>query len=236
MVGAGYAPRRYGSVRKPPAPPTSVALDDRFDQMTTEVPTEWNVGGRHGRDYDESISGYQNYVNEMERMLGAQVELEEERIRDSGASVITRRVHRASPETARSPLAGGGRRSLSGFASMDNIRHVSGRKASVDLVEHRIIEDGPHKSISIWRERVARSNAEENARYMDDVRSETNSHAHRRMPSAGSQPRRGYVPEYTRQRADSIASGVSPRKGKEILRNYERSEVCYDDLFSNLDD
>lgn len=206
--------------------------------MTTEVPTEWNVGGGgHGRDYSESISGYQNYVNEMERMLGAQVELEEERIRDSGASVITRRIHRASasPETTRSPLAGGGRRSLSGFASMDNIRQVSGRKASVDLVEHRILEDGPHKSISMWRERVARSNAEENARYMDDGRSETNSHAHRRVPSASSQPRRGYAPEYTRQRAESIASGMmSPRNGKEVLRNYERSEVCHNDLLSNL--
>lgn len=200
--------------------------------MTTEVPTEWNVGG-NGRDYDESISGYQNYVNEMERMLGAQVELEEERVRDNGASVITRRVHRtsASPEANRSPLGGGGggRRNLSNYASMDNMRQVSGRKASVELVEHRILEEGPHKSISLWRERVARSSAvEENGRYMDDGRSETNSHAHRRVPSVISQPRRGgYIPEYNRQRAESIASGMMPpRKGKEVLRNYERSEVC----------
>ena len=55
-----------------------MALDDRFDAMTTEVPTEfpseWNEEdrNRHGvrRDYEESISGYRNYVTEMERMLG----------------------------------------------------------------------------------------------------------------------------------------------------------------------
>ncbi|CAL1712241.1 unnamed protein product [Somion occarium] len=220
-----YQPRRYGSTRRPPAPPTSIALDDRFDQMTTEVPTEWNVGGGNGRDYEESISGYQNYVNEMEMMLGAQVDVEEERVRDSTASVTTRRVRRASPETCRSPLAGGGRRSLSGFASMDNIRQVHGRKASVDLVEHRILEDGPNRSISMWRERVARSNAtEDSGRIPGDVRSETNSHAHRRLPSASSQARRAYGQEYGRPRAESLASVTSPRRGKEVTRNYERSE------------
>ncbi|KAI0647901.1 hypothetical protein C8Q79DRAFT_905941 [Trametes meyenii] len=62
--------------------PTSIPLDDNFDAPTTEAPTEWAPlsarGGANGRDghpeYDESVTGYQNYVVEMERMLEGQME------------------------------------------------------------------------------------------------------------------------------------------------------------------
>ncbi|KAI0667680.1 hypothetical protein C8Q78DRAFT_993986 [Trametes maxima] len=59
--------------------PTSIPLDDNFDAPTTEAPTEWApLSARHGRDghpeYDESVTGYQNYVVEMERMLEGQME------------------------------------------------------------------------------------------------------------------------------------------------------------------
>ena len=66
--------------------PTSLPLDDNFDAYTTEVPTEWHPGDHdhdhddrdHERDghpeYDESVSGYRNYVTEMERMLSGQMD------------------------------------------------------------------------------------------------------------------------------------------------------------------
>ena len=56
-----------------PAPPTSIPLDDNFDAPTTEVPTEWAIGDPHP-EYDESVSGYRNYVTEMERMLAGKLE------------------------------------------------------------------------------------------------------------------------------------------------------------------
>ncbi|KAI8978741.1 hypothetical protein BD414DRAFT_579877 [Trametes punicea] len=66
----------YRSPNAPPAPPTSIPLDDNFDAPTTEVPTEWALRS-HGDghpEYEESVTGYQNYVVEMERMLAGQME------------------------------------------------------------------------------------------------------------------------------------------------------------------
>ncbi|KAI0769119.1 hypothetical protein BD413DRAFT_695122 [Trametes elegans] len=88
--------------RAPPAPPTSIPLDDSFDAPTTAAPSEWaraggdddddrDGGGRGGHgdghpEYDESVTGYQNYVVEMERMLEGQMESAaraQERMRDA---------------------------------------------------------------------------------------------------------------------------------------------------------
>ena len=83
---AGGPARRSSHVYRtsPPAPPTSIPIDDNFDAYTTEVPTEWVVGDHeHDREHDqdcaeydrdESVSGYRNYVQEMERMLSGQME------------------------------------------------------------------------------------------------------------------------------------------------------------------
>lgn len=85
--GIGGPARRTSNLRRmrssPSAAPTSIPLDDNFDAYTTEVPTEWHAGDHdHGRnheqdghpEYDESVSGYRNYVTEMERMLSGQME------------------------------------------------------------------------------------------------------------------------------------------------------------------
>jgi len=207
------------SSRRPPAPPTSVALDDRFDAMTTEVPTEfpteWNDDHERGgprRDYEESVSGYRNYVTEMERMLGGEVDLQVTSRRDSTASVTTRRVRRNSPETLRSP--GRSRLGMGQFGSMDNIRQVSGRRASMELVEHRVMEDGPQRTISLWREKVAQSSLS-GSKAEDDMRSEVDNHVHRRVPSGESYGSR----RNARSRADSgyerseYMVAMKPRKG-----------------------
>ncbi|CDO69864.1 hypothetical protein BN946_scf184884.g23 [Trametes cinnabarina] len=66
----------YRAPDAPPAPPTSIPLDDNFDAPTTEVPTEWALRSQPDGhpEYDESVTGYQNYVLEMERMLAGQME------------------------------------------------------------------------------------------------------------------------------------------------------------------
>ncbi|KAI0372312.1 hypothetical protein BV20DRAFT_978481 [Pilatotrama ljubarskyi] len=67
----------YRSSNAPPAPPTSIPLDDNFDAPTTEAPTEWALRSHAGDghpEYEESVTGYQNYVVEMERMLEGQME------------------------------------------------------------------------------------------------------------------------------------------------------------------
>ena len=90
----------------------------------------------------------------------------------------------------------------------ENARQVSGKKGLIELVEQRVLEDTPARTISLWRERVAQSSV--NGDLVDgatgtnnpDAQSEANSHArvyanrrrgsdavqgldrgHRRMPS-----------------------------------------------------
>ncbi|THH29229.1 hypothetical protein EUX98_g4975 [Antrodiella citrinella] len=217
----------YQSSRRPPPPPTSVALDDRFDAMTTEVPTEFPAewhddrerGPRH--DYEESVSGYRNYVTEMERMLGGEVDLQVTSRRDSTASVTTRRVRRNSPEALRSP--GRSKLGMGQFGSMDNVRQVSGRRASMELVEHHVMEDGPQRTISLWREKVAQSSLS-GSKADDDVRSEVGNHVHRRVPSGESYGSRRKGEEYARSRTDSVYErseymvAMKPTKGGGIPR------------------
>lgn len=229
------------SRRRPPPPPTSIALDDRFDAMTTEVPTEWGVrrgGDGHGRDYEESISGYQNYVNEMERMLGGEVDLQVTNMRNSTASVTMRKIQPRQSESSRngrggntmshSHGGGNGQRGLGGFASVDNIRQVSGRKASMELVEHKIMEDGPQRTISLWRERVAQSNPSKSGE--DEFQSGSHAHAHRRITSGDARsPRKMMSEDFGgRGRGDSVGH-QSMSKGKDaprqVMGGYERSEV-----------
>ncbi|KAI0826931.1 hypothetical protein BC628DRAFT_231679 [Trametes gibbosa] len=115
LARSEYAARRsphvypYRASHVPPAPPTSIPLDDNFDAPTTAAPSEWGAPTRSGRnngregegsaerggsggsgdghpEYDESVTGYQNYVVEMERMLEGQMESAaraQERVRDA---------------------------------------------------------------------------------------------------------------------------------------------------------
>lgn len=203
--------RRYPATsHRVPAAPSSVALDDQFDAMTTNVPTEfptteWNDEDDGRPEYEESVSGYRNYVTEMERMLGGEVDLQVAGRRSSDVSVATRRARRSSPEVVRSP--GRSRLGMDQYGDEESVRQVSGRRASVELVEHRVIEDGPQRTISLWREKVARSSLS-GTKVEEEVRSEAGSHTHRRMPSGESYRR--VTEEYTR-----------PKERE----SYERSEV-----------
>ncbi|KAI0754810.1 hypothetical protein C8Q80DRAFT_391255 [Daedaleopsis nitida] len=247
-IAGGQAPRRsshaYHDHASPssPAPPTSIPLDDSFDAYTTEVPTEWAVGDRHAEyERDESVSGYRNYVTEMERMLSGQMEnaarIQERqdgyRAHGQQDQDYDRLPHRGDPEleeeqsqavphtrtharperslrrseasvsesargSSRSRLGDARRRGVGQqplAASMqapksqpsplppmspppDNARQVRGKKGQVELVEQRILEDTPARTISIWRERVAQSVSGSGSAFDDELRSETDSHAH----------------------------------------------------------
>ncbi|KAI0357602.1 hypothetical protein OH77DRAFT_1422481 [Trametes cingulata] len=95
-------PYPYRSAHAPPAPPTSIPLDDNFDAPTTEAPTEWalrsHVEGDGHPEYEESVTGYQNYVVEMERMLEGQME---------SAARAQERMRQAIREREREREAGG---------------------------------------------------------------------------------------------------------------------------------
>ena len=130
------------------------------------------------------------------------------------------------------PSVSGRRPGLGSYASLDNVRHVSGRRGRVELVEHKIMEDGPERTISLWRERVAQS-GDGSSRYGDvSARGESvHGRGHRRVISA--EEYYGGRPD-TRYAGGSRGQGQSstnyiPRKSKEVPRDshgdYERTEV-----------
>ncbi|KAI0786198.1 hypothetical protein C8Q75DRAFT_772619 [Abortiporus biennis] len=238
---------------RPTSTSTSVAMDDRFDAVTTEVPTEWgNITGETNspnakKDYEESITGYQNYVNEMERMLGGEVDLQVTSIRGSsdqhvgspnvGRRLIPKQSHESGSRLGHTRGASGGgggggsmmshsssRRNLGAYASMENIRQVSGRKASIELVEHKIMEDGPSRTISLWRERVAQSGVEREDEIQPDF---TGSHVHRHKPSGSTNSPKRMVDEFGRARGYSMSS-LNGNRSREAPINgngdYQRSE------------
>ena len=293
-----------------PAPPTSIPLDDNFDAPTTEVPTEWAIGNQHP-EYDESVSGYRNYVSEMERMLSGHLESVTARAQERQYQIQHARAHPPLPQVQSPPvqprrplrrsdtsisesargssrlggsgagLGGGGgvavserRRSL-GYGSPslvpqsyapllsplpispppENARKVSGKKGKIELVEQRVLEDSPTRTISLWRERVAASSVGGGEGEGDEMRSETDSHArayglardgggrahgngqgHRRALSGSFHPDarlRRVVSEHGRYGSSVNGGGTHHgsvresvgRSGKNNRASYERSEV-----------
>ncbi|EJF63291.1 hypothetical protein DICSQDRAFT_179290 [Dichomitus squalens LYAD-421 SS1] len=267
----------------PSAAPTSIPLDDNFDAYTTEVPTEWHAddpdgdGGGNGDghteyDRDESVSGYRNYVTEMERMLAGQMENAaraqerqyhqyQERLHQQSQSqnhdqIQDQNEHRGGlnrsvslSESGRgSSKVGGGRRSLANPQQLqlplspvpppENAREVSGKKGRIELVEQRIIEDSPVRTISLWRERVAANSAGGTRNGEDDgadIHGNARSRGHRRVPSSGANSvadtrLRRVVSERPRYAESMEGSGMRNGSvrgiegGKSGRATYERSE------------
>lgn len=254
-AGSSIHSRARYERRAPSVTPTSIPLDDGFDAATTEVPTEWTVGEGH-RDYEESVTGYQNFVREMERKLSREHEYFEtaypspvpphagpsthynmnfdasmnQKVNGkANARTQTKPRERAVDRDNASGMNGRGhgarrRESLGRATSPENVRRVSGRKGLVELVEHRVMEDTPQRTISLWRERVAQSDTE-TPPGCDDQRSVANSHAHRRMSSYESREGRAISGEKNGQ----VSAKSNARKDAAISRprkiSYERSEV-----------
>ncbi|CCL99727.1 uncharacterized protein FIBRA_01749 [Fibroporia radiculosa] len=224
-----YQYNQYGSmqrsVRHPPPAPTSIALDDTFDAMTTEAPTDWDVGFvRREQDYEESVTGYQNYVNEMERKLGAEEDLRAaERKPPVEAAHPNRNIN--GGESGRGARTGSGRRSLGSQDMPVNGRKVSDKRGKLELVESRIMEDGPSRTISLWRERVADSSAGSTPTD-DGARSRENIHLHAKAPPNDSHPR--WTVSDGQTKSSSVES--KPRRGSVLTMvktgksSYERSE------------
>ncbi|KAI0688719.1 hypothetical protein BC835DRAFT_290242 [Cytidiella melzeri] len=197
----------------------SIALTDGFDAPTTEAPTVWNatgIEGVEGRDYDVSISGYQNYVNEMEMMLSGQ----------DDASVAPPQPYYPEREdgvalSVRGSEMGGHvrGRNASMLGGVDNSREVSSRRTRVELVEHRVVEDGPERTISLWREQVAESTS------MEDLRKSSQEAAPRRICSNDS-----HTGRHVSNRSGGRSSGSgSAGHGKNTSKDsgadgYERTE------------
>jgi len=113
---------------------------------------------------------------------------------------------------------------------VENARKVSGKKGRIELVEQKVMEDNPQRTISIWRERVAQSSGgSERCEGSDGPDSDGDSHVHRRRPSDDSHARRvlsdGHAPGTT----SSVVNGSGTRgPGMEVAKSgkasYERSE------------
>ncbi|RPD77659.1 hypothetical protein L226DRAFT_544188 [Lentinus tigrinus ALCF2SS1-7] len=281
-IAAGPARRSSHLYRmSPPAPPTSIPIDDNFDAYTTEAPTEWVVDDDQQPEYDrdESVSGYRNYVREMERMLSGQMESaarsqerrhqqqqqyrDQQQLQDTGAQLpplrrsntsISESV-RGSPRMPRRSLGNPQHASASPIPPSqpspplpppENARQVSGKKGQIELVEQRILEDSPSRTISLWRERVAQSSAGGSAYGPagDEVRSEVDSHVrthghghgHRRVPSgsvASDARLRRVASEHARYASSGVDGGGVKHgngsvrgtdNGKTGRASYERSE------------
>ncbi|KAI0086970.1 hypothetical protein BDY19DRAFT_319308 [Irpex rosettiformis] len=142
---------------------TSIPLTDGFD-APTEAPTVWNttgIEGVEGRDYEISITGYQNYVAEMERMLSDQ-----ENIAITPNQPVEPYYPEREPGVALSVrgFGMGGRNkghNRSPRRDSNGSQEVSSQNARAELVEHRVVEDGPKRTISLWREQVAASTSKE---------------------------------------------------------------------------
>ncbi|PCH39806.1 hypothetical protein WOLCODRAFT_161881 [Wolfiporia cocos MD-104 SS10] len=218
----------YGSLQRPmqrPPTPSSVsALDTNFDAMTTEAPTDWGSGvdRRQGNGYEESVSGYQNYVKEMERKI-----LVEDGYEPSDAQPSASSVRQPTQNAYRSERSGGSRvegsrRSVSRAETPLNARIVSGRQGRMELVEHSVREEGPNRTISMWRERVADSSSGSDGNE-DGSRNASDSNAsQRRVASDNSRLRRRAMTIGPGSLKGS-GSGVSvPARGGKV--SWERSE------------
>ncbi|KZT65825.1 hypothetical protein DAEQUDRAFT_496379 [Daedalea quercina L-15889] len=230
--------RNYGvlpcSTRRPTRPPTSIALDDNFDAVTTEVPTEWN-GHYRELEYEESISGYQNYVNEIERKMSSEDELHRQEISERKPAALSSArsngyIYRNESDVG-SKGGGkgggrGGRKILGGAETPQNGRRVTGRKGRIEVFEEKVMQDGPDRTISIWRERVAES-SRAGSRMEDDVHSVAKSHVHRRKPSTQSLRRivsDGPTGNGNNASLSKGAHGVDVQDQKTAKAAYERSE------------
>lgn len=216
------------SMRRPPRPPTSIALDDNFDAVTTEAPTEWNVQYRE-LEYEESISGYQNYVNEIERKMSNEDELHRQEICERRPAPLSSArtngyVYRNENDSGSKAGGRNGRKSLGGGESPQNARKVSGRKGKIEVFEERVMHDGPERTISLWRERVAES-SRGGSRTGGDESSVADSHIRRRTPSTPSLRR---IVSDGPMGNGSNASLTRNHRGSELHASkatYERSEV-----------
>jgi hypothetical protein len=200
--------------RQPELTRTSTALTDGFD-APTEALSEWNatgIEGVEGRDYEVSVSGYRNYVYEIEQMLGA----EESITIPPLPHVQPSRGAKESGDGSSSGLGRGHRRhkSPASYPSKDILQQAAASRSSdqVPLVEEYIIEQGPSQTISLWRERVARSSENSNA----DGRQ---GQSHRKTPSTN-------APAAT-SKISGGSSGDSKTKSisKGSSGDYERTEV-----------
>ena len=253
---AAGPPRRRPTHPPPPQTDGAATDDDAFDAPTTEAQTDWNttgIEGVEGRDYSVSVSGYRNYVTEMERMLGGDVDVHLDTLPTppspppppppaprpfvGESSRRKEREVRYPPESVHGtePSESGRRPGLGSYASVDNARHVTGRRGRVELVEHKIMEDGPERTISLWRERVAAS-GDGSSRYGDESNRAESTYggggrSQRRVSAAevyhGS---RQEVRHTNRSRGgEQLVGSYIPVRSKEISREsnggYERTEV-----------
>ena len=198
---------------------TSIAaLTDNFD-APTEAPTVWNttgIEGVEGRDYDISITGYQNYVREMEIMLSHQ-----ENMFTAPPQPVQPYYPEREPGVALSVRG----HSRSPRGSADGSRDVALQNGNMELVEHRVVEDGPKRTISLWREQVAASTPTEDLLSSDQS-------AVRTPPSQESRSNR-YVPPNKgggqSSGSGSAGPGKSASKGSGA-DGYERTEVSPYDI------
>ncbi|KAI0056543.1 hypothetical protein BV25DRAFT_1562483 [Artomyces pyxidatus] len=181
-------PNREGTgkrlVRRPHPPPTTAPLPDDFDAITvTRGGTTVHDPADSALDIDyDDMTVEQGFGREMPlRRAGSPT-------RSLGGELLGARpgLHKGKANSvaggmgerpARKSLGGGGKAKAP----------TAGR---VDLVQKKVLEDGPERTISVWREGVAKS-ASEQGDGEGEVKSEVDSHAGRRRVSVDERKRNG---------------------------------------------
>ncbi|KIP06843.1 hypothetical protein PHLGIDRAFT_444326 [Phlebiopsis gigantea 11061_1 CR5-6] len=173
------------------------------------------IEGVEGRDYEISVSGYRNYVHEMERMLDE----EADSVRSLPRREPLRRAETrtSSVQNSEAGLGGSSRpRGLRAYASRDDLRPPAARNEAAGVVQDSVLEDGPSRTISMWRERVAQSQSSDErppaARGPGPL--------HRRQPSSDAL----HAPPSRSTERSSGCESKSKSKSKGSSGDYERTE------------
>lgn len=251
-TGSPLPPRQLRRRSRPEALPltttanrdtlTSVALTDGFD-APTEAPTVWNttgIEGVEGRDYEVTITGYQNYVTEMEMMLSGQEHTDISPVqpvqpyypeREPGVVLSVRGGEGGMGGRARGHSHSHSHDTSARRRSADGSREVSLRsaKTNVELVEHRVVEDGPKRTITLWREQVAASGS------LEDIPSSVQQPVPRTTPSNESQLSPHYISNRSREQSTGSGrsgsaghgKGTSKESGAGGADGYQRTEVSF---------
>jgi len=153
---------------------TDLPLDDNFDAATaardSEVYRVWEDDA--GSAYD-SVE-YTRRQNTFKNIYGG-----DGRMRRNSESLLTNTKKERQPMTRN----GNGSRILDGRYNGGSLSRVKsdGSHEKTELVEHRVLEDGPTRTITVWREQVA-SSSEDNVTHID-LDTQSRKHGHKRTPS-----------------------------------------------------
>ena len=200
-------------VRRPHPPPTTAPLPDDFDAITTRAGTtvfghnDWGVDGSvPDVDYDDMTVQQVTPTNMPAQLRTPRTRRNASPTRSMGpvGALRTGTTNGFGKGKANSVAGGMAEAAKAGKTGM-----ASGR---YELVQRKVLEDGPERTISIWREGVAQNSDTGEGGDKEVAQSEVDSHAGRRRVSPQS---RGPGHSLELSLSGSGASNISPPKRKD---------------------